>query len=234
MARRYYFLLTALPTLPELGEAPPLSVQDFHQLLSQDPSVAALIEAVLLEQDLLSREAALAGEIERPAPVVLTAGQVRGEEPLPELLAAAPERPRRIGADAMWEAYYRYVHGLASRQGCAFAGEWVRFEVALRNALATARAAALELDPQEYLIAEDLAEADAPVDEIVSAWSAAPDPLSALRALDQRRWRWIDEKSRYFSFALDELAAYARKLVLIARWHALSREQAQTQASEVR
>jgi hypothetical protein len=52
--------------------------------------------------------------------------------------------------------------------------------------------------------------------------------------LDQRRWRWIDENSRYFSFALDELAAYARKLVLIARWHALSREPAQAQASELR
>lgn len=226
MARRYYFLLSSLPRLPELGEAPPMALQAFHGLVVQAPAALALIEAVLLEQDLLSREAALAGELERPEPVVLTAEQVSGTEPLPECLTGESPRPRRVAADATWEAYYRYSRRLATAGRCEFVRRWVGFEVALRNALASARARALDLDPYEYLVAEEIADADAPVAEIVSAWSAAADPLSALRVLDGRRWAWIDEHSRYFTFALDELAGYARKLVLVCRWHVLARDQA--------
>ncbi len=114
MARRYYFLLSSLPRLPELGEAPPMALQAFYGLVAQAPATLAMIEAVLLEQDLLSREAALAGELERPEPVVLTAEQVSGTEPLPEFLTAESPRPRRIAADATWEAYYRYSRRLAT------------------------------------------------------------------------------------------------------------------------
>ena len=233
MARRYYFLLTALPELPELGEAPPMMLEEFRELVRQEPAALRLVEAVLLEQDLVAREAALAGERERPEPVVLTAGQASGEEPLPPFLAAVPAPTRRIGVDAMWEAYYRYVHGLGLAEPSAFVRQWVGFEVALRNALASARASALELDPHDYLVAEDLADRDAPVQEVVAAWSAAPEPLSALRVLDQRRWEWMERAERYFSFAVDELAAYARKLVLIARWQTLSRQPNETQTTEV-
>jgi hypothetical protein len=233
MARRYYFLLTSLPTLPELGEAPPVGLRDFRERLSQAPSARPLVEALLMEQDLVSREAALAGETERPEPLVLTAEQVGAQEPLPEFLAAAAEQPRRIVADAMWQAYYRYVDRLALAENCRFARLWVGFEVALRNALAMARARTLDLDAHDYLVAEELADEEAGVDEIVSAWSAAAEPLSALRVLDERRFRWIEENARYFSFALDELAAYARKLVLITRWHELTREQVPSQAPQV-
>jgi hypothetical protein len=226
MARRYYFLLTSLPTLPELGEPPPVALGDFYERVAQASSALPMIEALLLEQDLVLREAALAGEIERPEPVVLTAEQMGGQEPLPEFLTAAPEQPRRIVADVVWQAYYRHVHRLAVAETCRFARQWVGFEVALRNALAVTRARTLELDPHGYLVAEELADGDAAVDEIVSAWSAAADPLSALQVLDERRFRWIDENAQYFSFALDELAAYARKLVLVNRWHKLTREQA--------
>ncbi len=227
MARRYYFLLSALPRLPELGEAPAMPLQVFHALVAQEASALGLVEAVLLEQDLLWREAALAGEVERPEPVVLSAEQVAGEAPLPEFLTGGPDRPRRIAADATWEAYYRYAHGLARRKGCPFVKRWAGFEVALRNALAAVRAKALDLDAEEYLLAREIADEEAPVGEIVSAWSEAPDPLSALRTLDEHRWTWIERESRYFTFALDELTAYARKLVLLTRWHALARQEAQ-------
>lgn len=226
MSRRHYFLLASLPPLPELGEVAPVALRDFRELVGQVPSALPVIEASLLEQDLLRREAALAGEIEPAEPLVLTAGQVGGTEPLPEFLAGEPDRPRRVAADAMWEAYYRYAHRLARAQRCDFLRRWVEFEVALRNALAAARARALDLDEREYLLAEEIADADAPVEEIVSAWSAAEDPLSAMRALDQHRWAWLAEHARYFSFELDELAAYARRLVLITRWHVLTREPA--------
>lgn len=232
MARRYYFLLTSLPALPALGEAPPLALEDFRELAADDPAAAGLVDALLLDHDLTLREAAMAGEIEAPAPVVLSAEQARGEAPLPEFIPAELPEARRIPADAVWEAYYRYVHRLAGRCRCDLARRWVGFEVALRNGLVVARAAALKLDAHEYLVAEDLAAGEARVDDLVAAFSDAPNPLAGLRALDQGRWEWTCEHARHFSFAVDELAAYARKLILVARWHLLTREEAGRSVSQ--
>ena len=232
MAGRYYFLLSALPPLPPLGEAPPLELARFRALAAEEGSATDLIDALLLDYDLLLREAAGAGEVAEVEPVVLTADQARGEAPLELAPPAAPSVPQRIPADAVWAAYYRHVARLAEARRCAFARRWVGFEVALRNAIAAARAEALDLDPQGYLVAPDLADIDAAVGALVSAWSAAPDPLAGLRRLDEGRWRWTEENSRHFSFALDELAAYTRRLILVTRWHALRREAAPDPAKQ--
>ncbi|KKL67372.1 hypothetical protein LCGC14_2135650, partial [marine sediment metagenome] len=176
------------------------------------------------DYDLLLREALATEELAEVSPAVLTAEQVRGDVPLPEFLTAEPAGRLRIPGDAVWEAHYRHAYRLGG--ACEFLREWVGFEVALRNAVATARAETLELDPAGYLLGEDLADEDAPVQGTVAAWAEAPDPLAALRVLDEGRWTWVDQRSRYFSFAIDELAAYARKLILLTRWHVLSREEA--------
>jgi hypothetical protein len=232
MARRHYFLLTSLPVLPVPGEAPPLGLEDFRRLACEEASAAGLIDALLLDYDLVLREAAAAGEVEAPSPVVLTAAQARGEAPLPMLAIPEPGAPRRIPADAVWEAYYRHVDALARQHGCDFARRWVGFEVDLRNALVAARAATLEVEADRYLVARDLAGDEPGVDDVVAVWSQAADPLAALRALDQGRWEWTRQHSRRFSFALDELAAYARNLILVTRWHVLTREEADVTAGQ--
>lgn len=221
MTARHYFLLTSLPGLPELGEAPPTDMGEFRRRVLDEDAPAELIDALILEMDLVLREAAMAGEIERPEPVVLTLDQAGGDEPLPEFLAPAGEARHRASVDATWEAYYRHVAGLARKVGGAFAAAWVGFEVALRNALVVERAKALDLEASEYLVAEDLADRQAATAEIVAAWLAASDPLAGLRALDAGRWQWMQEHAAYFSFGIDELAAYARGLVLLTRWRVL-------------
>ena len=220
MSDHYYFILTALPALPELGEAAPMDLRQFRRLTCEEASAAAMVDAVLLEQDILSREAVLAGEIEQADGVVLTNAQVAGDEPLPESLTPPTDRRYRIAADAVWEAYYRYVNRFES----PFLREWAGFEVSLRNALAEERAGKLGLDVHGYLVAEDLAGDADSVADAVSAWGNAPDPLSALKVLDRRRRQWLEEHSRYFSFAADELLAYARELMLVNRWQMLGQE----------
>ncbi len=209
-----------------------MDLRELRERVGGEPAAAEQVEAVLLEQDLTLREAALTGELERPEPVVLTAGQVQGREPLPEFLGVEPEARRRVPADVVWEAYFRYVRRTADAAGGEFLREWAGYEVALRNALVQARARGLGLDPDEYVLCPELAETDVSVEQTIAAWSSAPDPLAGLRALDEGRWRWVSEHARYFGFAADELAAYARRLVLLSRWHLLSRDEARAEARE--
>ena len=83
-------------------------------------------------------------------------------------------------------------------------------------------------------MAGDLADpgAEIEVEDLAGAWASAADPLAALRVLDEGRWRWTEEHSRYYSFAIDELAAYARKLILITRWHLLVQDQPSSRVSQ--
>ena len=55
MSGRYYYLLASLPDLPALGETPPLELATFAQMASQEPAALPLIEALLLDYDLVLR-----------------------------------------------------------------------------------------------------------------------------------------------------------------------------------
>jgi len=223
MAVGNYYLVTSLPTLGDLGAPPPIAPPDLVDHL-QDAGARALVETVLLSDDLLQRDATLAGEAEEPEPAVLSADQCRDEQPLPAYLAGETEAPPgRPGpaSDAIWARYFRHAEAVARRRGSPFLRAWVGCEVGLRNALADARARSLDLDPEPYLVAPDLADADADFSALVAEWTEAENPLEGLRVLDRARWRWLEEHDAHFSFADDELAAYAAKLMLLVRWHRL-------------
>lgn len=207
-----------------LGSEPPILAEDFLDHLDEEEYVRPreLAQTIFLSDDLLQRDAVLAGENQESEPVVLTTAQLRDEEPLPDCLADASgeSSERRIAADAVWEAYFRHAVATAERWHSPFLRAWVGYEVALRNTLAEARARALELEPADYCVAPDLAEAG-DLSATVAEWAAAPHPLQAQRVLDQARLDWLIEHDAYFSFDDDELAAYAAKLLLFIRWHRL-------------
>jgi len=225
MVANNYYRVSALPALGDLGTPPPLTLADLREHLAESGRALALVEAILLADDLMQREAFLASEIREVTPAVLTAAQVRGDEALPDYLAPADEpTPPRIASDAVWAAYFHHAAGVADRLASPFLAEWIAHEVALRNALAAARATALGLESAPYLVAADLGRSDEDFAAVISEWSAAADPLAGLRVLDRVRWTWLVEHDGWFSFADDELAAYAAKLMLLVRWQRLSAE----------
>jgi len=231
MAVGNYYLVTALPTLGDLGSPPPIAPADLVDHL-RGARARKLVETVLLSDDLLQRDATLAGEVQEPEPAVLLAAQVRDEEPLPPYLAEeeAAEGAGRAGpaTDAVWARYFRHAAKVADRHRSPFLQAWVAWEVGLRNALAEARARSLDLDPEPYLVAPDLGDRDIDFSPLVSEWTEAENPLEGLRVLDRARWRWLHAHEAHFSFADDELAAYAARLMLLVRWHRL--EQAEKEA----
>ena len=218
MAGRNYYMVTALPSLGQLGTTPPLTIASMLEHVAHRPIARVLVETLFLADDLLQRDAMLAGELEQAQPAVLTNPQLSDEQPLPAYLAA-PEQatPRRVAADAVWADYFQHAADVAKRTGCRFLGKWVGFEVALRNALVAERAKALDLDVHEYLVEPQLA-AEADLATTINEWAAAPNPLAGMKVLDQARWRWLNDNDAWYSFVDDELAAYAARLMLLHRW----------------
>lgn len=227
MAHHHYYLLTSLPGLPDFGGRPPLTATELLDQVDSAGGPRELVAALLLGDDLLQRASVLSGQIDRAEPAVLTDSQLAGDQPLPEFLATAEQDADSPppSDDAVWESYFRYAAQVACRAGSRFLAAWVAREVALRNALAVARARALELDPAACCVATDLAAED-DFEDLVGEWAAAPDPLAAAQGLDRRRWRWIAEHDEWFSFADDELAVYTARLLLLDRWRRLAGEAA--------
>jgi len=223
MAGRHYYLVSALPALPDFGSPAPMTTADLRDHVRPSARPAALVDTILLSDDLVQREAFLAREIDAPAPAVLAAEQVRDEAPLPAALAAAEEAAAPlVESDAVWAAYFRHAAEVAGKFHSALLAGWVSYEVALRNALVTARAEVLELNPADYLVAAELGRTDEDFSDLLAAWSSAPNPLAGQKILDRARWMWLTEHEAWFSFADDEVAAYAAKLVLLVRWERLS------------
>jgi hypothetical protein len=219
VADLYYDHLTALPALGDPGAPPPITGA---ALLARVADTAARepVALVLLEDDLHLRDTRLAGgrgetKGEDDAPAVLTAAQVEGRAALPYPLSS-PDEGHLLAGDAVWAAYYRHAAAAARRLESPFLAGWVEAEVGLRNALARARARALGLDAGRYLVAPELGGAG--WEPLVAAWAAAPDPLAGWRVLLLGRWRWLREHDGWFTFAADELVAYAAGLTLLRRW----------------
>lgn len=228
-----YFLLSALPSLGELGSVPPISPAALLEKSAECGSTAtAQLHMLFLSADLLQREAYLAGEIKEVEGLYLTVQQIRNEAPLPAFLEPSREEQEasgRLPVDHIWEAYFRETARF-SRKG-SFLALWVGYEVALRNALATARAKALNLDPADWLVAPDLAAENLDFSSVMSEWSNAGTPAAGLKVLDTARWQWTAAHDDWFAFSDDEVTSYGAKLMLLERWHRLSQPESGSESS---
>jgi hypothetical protein len=219
-----YYLLSALPGLGELSSMPPLSREELLEHVTGNSDAIKILESLFLGDDLLQRQASLAGQEDELELVVLSVQQARDEQPLPEFLSpAASEITRRIPEDDIWANYYRWAARLAKKTVSSFLRRWIGHEVSLKNALVVARAKELELDPSDYLVANELSDPDADFTSLINEWAQASNPLQGERILDEARWKWLKDNDMWFTFQNDELAAYAAKLMLLWRWHRLNR-----------
>lgn len=225
MAACHHFLLSSLPHLGEITDAPPVTTADMLRHVEGSGGPTAIIETILLADDLIQRDALQAGEVDQADPAVLTNEQIRGDDPMPASLAPQEQPPGRIAADAVWAAYF--THAAETARAGTFLAAWVAWEVALRNALAESRAKTLDLEVEAYLVVPQIGDADADFADLLTEVSAAGDPLAAMQAVDRARWAWLDEHEAWFSFGNDELAVYAARLMLMVRWQRLAKAQAE-------
>ena len=231
--RYHYYILTTLPTLGEFDSTAPLTLRQLLEYVADIAAPKTLLEAVFLSDDLLQWQSCLAGETTDPDTVVLTPGQSRNEEPLPDyLFAGTIEGPTHIPGDELWATYFRHAAAVADRLGSKFLTAWVEYEVTLRNAVASARAKALNLDPTDYLVATELAVSDADLSPTLNEWSGSENPFVGLGILDKARWDWLVQHDGWFTFDNDELASYAAKLMLLCRRQRLGQTQQERRAPQ--
>jgi len=227
--KRHFYLLCVLPDLKPLGSVPPINKQELLAVVTESGGPTDVVRVLLLSDDLLQREAVLAGEVEPDHAdlAVLSLKDAKDEQSLPLFLEPEqeddPEASRTlIAVDRVWRRYFHHAAKIARMTHTHFLATWAGFEVGLRNAMAKARAEALELDPGDYMVAPELADPEIPFDHIVAEWTAASNPLKGLKVLDRARWDWLTEHERWYSFSDDEVAAYTAKLMLLHRWHRTS------------
>jgi hypothetical protein len=213
------YLLTSLPSLPNLGERPPMSLQDYADRAWKSTGAKPIVDAVFLERDLLLRQSILVGQIESAKPLVLTENQISGKADLPRFLQ--PEGQTGRDDDFIWGSYYKHIYELGAQYSCEFLQVWAGFEVALRNLISQERVKKLHLAPEEYLVAESISIQGDLVEEALDRWITANDPYTAAFELDQVRWKKLLRHKAWYSFSLDEVAAYARGLLMLHRWENL-------------
>lgn len=181
-----------------------------------------LVRLVFLSDDLMQREAFLAGELQEPEPAVLELAQIRNEAPLPAFLVplqlGEEEEGRALQTDEVWAAYFRHIVQIAHIEKSPFLDRWARMEVSLRNALAQERAKRLGLEPAEYLVAQELTDPQADFAELLQQWASAPTPLAGWQIVLRHRWHWCRANEAWFSFTEDELLVYAVRLLLLTQW----------------
>ncbi|HBO43367.1 MAG TPA: hypothetical protein DD670_05430 [Planctomycetaceae bacterium] len=215
-----YFYITTLSALGELGTAPPMGIADLTEHVSEHPRWRRLVGAMVLFDDLRQREAFLAGEIDEVDPSVLTVQQARNEAPLPDYLLADTIDDDRltIESDRVWASYFRYASKLGREAGSRFLTRWVGYEVALRNALAAARARRLGLEEAGYQVAAELADDTEDLSDVIREWESAATPLEGHRIALRARWDWIGRHDAWFSFSEDELFVHAARVMLLEIW----------------
>lgn len=231
---RYEYLLSVLPSLEPVGSLPPLSKQNFLEQVVESNGPVRTVQTLLLSDDLIQYQALLAEEIDedRIDLAVLSLNKAEDEAVLPDYLLpkeATEEQQQeqqsmRLSVDGIWERYFHHAASVAKHKQSSFLKAWIGFEVGLRNALATARAQALELEAEAYLVAPELADRKIEYHQIVSDWSAASNPLNAQRVLDEARWDWCEEHGGWYSFQACEIEVYAAKLILLHRWRRILTE----------
>ena len=230
---RYDYLLSALPALEPIGSVPPMAKSDFFAMVRDSKGSVKTIETILLSDDLSQYEAFLVKEIteDRIDLAVLSLEKSENEPVLPEFLLpeeqAQQKENSRLAADDLWSRYFRYAARVAKHNGSRFLKAWIAFEVGLRNALTTARAQILDLEPEAYLVCPELADTDTDYSTIISAWQAGSNPLTSLEVLDKAKWDWLDEHASWYSFSAGEIEVYAAKLILLHHWRRILAEKQQ-------
>lgn len=243
MAAGLYYLLSFLPPLPDIGDPPPITLEEVARLVRDLPGreIRALFEVIELESTLQAMVRRRLG-LEAPGGNASPSTDLGGEGRLPPALATFfSEEQAAVPEDAwlthLWDAFYREIARLGAATGCDLLTTWSHWERSLRWQLAATRSKALaEAGPLPMEGAKAVpcqGPAEMPADlaldggydhsALIHEACLAQDPLASERILDEGRARFLEQQAGRYSFRIEELIAYILKLRLLLRHARLNR-----------
>lgn len=234
MSDNLFYLLTLLPSLPNLGE--PLAPEDAMAKIREESD-----ENLLLLADLLDCE----NEIEKCASHYYVNGireyapnlSDRLPESFQELFATYHTREEADWLTAVYAAWFELLIEIGDATGSGLLKEWAKWEYALRTRLRIDRlrvAGRLPADP-DSLVPEFMNElTDQPDHQhLVELARTFSEPMKAEKLLDQTRIDYLRRAVAQFSFSVDELVAYMLELRIHLRYARLSPEKGRKLLEEV-
>jgi hypothetical protein len=229
-----FYLLTLLPSLPNLGE--PLAPEDAMAKIREESG-----ENLLLLADLLDCE----NEIEKCAFHYYIQGSreyapqlsERLPESFHELFATYHNRDEADWMTAVYAAWFELLLETGDATGSGLLKEWAKWEYSLRTRLRIERlraAGRLPADP-DSIVPEFMNELTEQPDHqhLVDFVKTFSEPMRAEKFLDQARIDYLRRAVAQFSFSVDELVAYMLELRIHLRYARLSPEKGRKLLEEV-
>lgn len=225
MSSRLYYLMSLLPVLPGLGNAPPITMEEVFRIILEERSETARTLAEAFNFAALLKKAAENRVLGYPSADTLGTYSIEPDTP-PVLVELFLLDPQEVGEDfwltELWREYYTFLENIGQSIGSSLLVRWTHFESSLREQLmevrrqSTGTAAGGESAPDTATAWDHSA--------LIADWRKAPDPLVGEKLLDEARISFIEAESAHYSFGIDELVAYFLKLGLLLRHAALNRE----------
>lgn len=234
MSGNLYYLMTVLPSLPNLGEA--LAVEDAMARIREE-----IDEKLLLLADLLDCE----NEIEKCAMqhFVLQSRDFQPDfsERVPEdfvdlFMTYSSSRESEWLTD-VYAAWFNMLIEFGDQTGSDLLKEWAKWEYALRTGLRIERLKSAGRLPADLdsIIPEFMKELSDYTDHasLIETYKGISEPLKAEKFLDQVRIDYLRRAADSYTFSTDELIAYMLELRIHNRYARLNPEKGRKILEEV-
>lgn len=234
MANKFYYLLTLLPSLPEIGES--VETSDALTLIRQEEDEGVKVLASLLETETL---------LEHCAENHFVAAKEDFDPVFPEYitgdLVELAKDPGTLDEsewhDKVYGMWYELMAEIGHKTGTMLLSQWAAREFSLRAQIQMQRD---QQSSDTNVINEqnlpDFIKEDGFIfdqSDLISAYKAFDDPMAAEKFLDQSRVDFLHKAVARYSFDMDELVAYMLELRIHRRYERMSPEKGRKILEEV-
>lgn len=234
MSDNLFYLLTLLPSLPNLGE--PLAAEDALAKIREESDARMLLLADLLECESEIDRCALEHYVNGNRDYLANLSD-RLPEGFHDLFATYHSRDEADWLSAIYAAWFELLLELAAAAGSALLKDWAKWEYALRTRLRIERLRSAGRLPADVdaIVPEFMKElSDLPDQhQLVETARAISEPMKAEKFLDQARIDYLRRSVAQYSFSIDELVAYMLELRIHQRYARLSPEKGRKLLEEV-
>ncbi len=236
MASKLYYLLTYLPSLPELGE--PLPKVDVFETIKAENNckLDKVIDVLELEQ-----------KISQIASNYYVDGQQDFEPELPiwlpvrvkKFLLSFTELEEHVWITGAYAYWFDLAYEVAKKVSSSLLKAWAVNEFSLKMSLCNERAKAVygkseDIQFESYIPEVKIkAEITEEIENLVSLWKNEQDPMESELISDRGRISFVQKLASHYSFDFDELVAYLIELRIHQRYERLSLEEGQKILKEV-